>query len=134
MSDLPTLGQTSITAQEKANTTLDEAVEMFQLESVYGTKSAVTLLAKKDEKGDYPVIEFVVDGKKFGLWRDELAAVTFACARADQQSKLIQAKFRTYKEVPVRLVIAATKDIKKGELVVAWRKERVPIENEYSNG
>ena len=62
-----------------------------------------------------------------------MAAITFSLAREDQQSKLLNSRFREYKEVPIRLVTIATKDIKKGDPVVIFRKEKVPIDFEYTN-
>ena len=117
-------------------TLLDDNVQGFKLNNLLGNGS-VEVLAEKDEKGDYPVIMFNytdAEGKEvqFALPRDEMAAITFILARQDQQDKLLQHRFLTYKEVPVRLMIEAKKDIKKGDFVVCWRKERVPQDYEYT--
>ena len=119
-----------------AKTLLDDNVQGFKLNNLLGNGS-VEMLAEKDEKGDYPVIMFNFtdsEGKEvqFALPRDEMAAITFILARQDQQDKLLQKRFQTYKEVPVRLVIQTQKDLKKGDFVVCWRKERVPQNYEYT--
>lgn len=116
-------------------TILDENMQGFQLTNQMDNGS-VEILAERDENGDYPILMFnyQIEGvsHKFALQRDELAAITFALARQDQQSKLLTLRFREYKEVPVKLVIEAKKDIKKGDLVICWRKERVPLDFNYS--
>lgn len=133
MSNVPIIGQQK--SKEEDGTLFDESSQEFMLENLMG-HGHVEVVAQKDEQGDYPVVKFLYEngGKtmKFALSRDQLAAITFALARQDQQSKLLNAKFREYKEVPVRLIIKAQKDIKAGELVVVWRKERVPVEFDYT--
>lgn len=116
-------------------TLLDDSIQGFQLTNPMGNGS-IEVLATKDEKGDYPVMSFCFQNGeqtvKFALKRDELAAITFALARQDQQSKLLDTHFKEYVERPVRLMIEAKKDIKKGDFVVCWRKERVPKGYEYT--
>ena len=117
-------------------TLLDDNVQGFKLNNLLGNGS-VEILAEKDEKGDYPALMFNytdAEGKEvqFALPRDEMAAITFILARQDQQDKLLQKRFQTYKEVPVRLVVQTQKDLKKGDYVVVWRKERVPQDYEYT--
>ena len=123
-------------ADESVQTLVDN-VEGFRLQRRDDSTREVEITARKDENGDYPIVQFEVlnpDGEPtiFALGRDEVAAIMFALSREDQQSKLLGARFREYKEVPVRLVIEATRDIKKGDFVVAWRKERVPLDINYT--
>lgn len=118
------------------NTLLDDKVQGFQLTNPMGNGS-IEVLAEQDANKDYPVLLFnFVDtigvSTKFALQRDELAAITFALARQDQQHKLLDMKTREYVERPVRLMIEAKNDIKKGDFVVCWRKERVPAEYSYT--
>lgn len=123
--------------QELGNDTLlDDKVQGFQLTNPMGNGS-IEVLAEQDANKDYPVLLFnFIDtagvSTKFALQRDELAAVTFALARQDQQHKLLDMKTREYVERPVRLMIEAKKDIKKGDFVVCWRKERVPAQLNYT--
>lgn len=122
---------------EASEQALTNDVEGFRLTRADDPTKTVDILARRDDKGDYPVLqlEFQEDDgtvKKLFLKRDEISAITFALSREDQQSKLLASKFRQYKEVPVRLVVQATKDIKKGEYVVVWRKERVPLDFNYT--
>ena len=117
-------------------TLLDDSIQAFQLSSLMENGS-VEVIAEKDEKGDYPVLQFNFtntegESAKFAVKRDEMAALTFSIARQDQQDKLLNARFQTYKERPVRLAIQAQKDIKKGDFVICWRKERVPQNYEYT--
>ena len=117
-------------------TLLDDNVQGFKLNNLMGSGN-VEVLAEKDEKGDYPTLLFnYTDGEgkevHFALPRDEMAAITFVLARQDQQDKLLHKRFQQYKEVPVRLMVQTTKDIKKGDFVVCWRKERVPMDYEYT--
>mgnify|MGYP001584234148 CR=1 FL=1 len=117
-------------------TIMDENSQEFQLSNVMAN-GVVEALAEKDESGDYPILQFSFVGTdgvpvRFALKRDELAAISFALARQDQQSKLLSLRLKEYKEVPVRLTILAQKDIKKGDYVVCWRKERVPQEYNYT--
>ena len=116
-------------------TLLDDKLQSFQVSSMMGN-GVVEILAEKDEQGDYPVLIFYFkDGERdvrFAVKRDELAAITFALARQDQQHKLLDARFQQYKEVPVRLIVQTTKDLKKGDYVVVWRKERVPMDYNYT--
>ena len=117
-------------------TLLDDNVQGFKLSNLMGGGN-VEVLAEKDEKGDYPTLLFNytdAEGKevRFALPRDEMAAITFVLARQDQQDKLLHKRFQQYKEVLVRLLVQTTKDIKKGDFVVCWRKERVPMDYDYS--
>ena len=129
MSNLPEIGKVK---QSSEDGTLLEGEQGFRLKDVLSS-GVIDIMTQADKQGDYPVLFFLQNGvKKFALWRDELAAITFALSRQDEQSKLIDARFREYKEVPVRLVTVATKDIKKGEPVVIWRKEKVPVEFQYT--
>jgi hypothetical protein len=121
----------------KEENTLTENVEGFRLVRVDDQTKSVDIYSKKDENGDYPAMFFELTGDngelvRFALKKEEMSAITFALTKADDQYKLLNAKFREYKEVPVRLIIEAKKDIKKGDFVVAWRKERVPIDFNYS--
>lgn len=116
---------------------LSENVEGFMLPRLDDTSKDVQVVAHKDKDGDYPVLQFHFEdstGEKMSiaLDRDQLSAITFALSRQDQQSKLLTGRFRQYKEVPVRLVVRASKDIKKDELVIIWRKEKVPLDFEYT--
>lgn len=111
----------------ETGTVLDEDFQAFRL------ATGMEVISKKDENGDYSKLMFRVKDKDgndldFFASRDEMAAVTFALARQDQQAKLLNSNFRKYKEVPVRLVIRALKDIKAGDFVVTYRKERVPVD------
>ena len=129
----PVLEKGKLTADIAPNT-VTEDVEMFRLGRQEGG-GFVDIQALKDEKGDYPVLRFIFkeDGKErtMILKRDDLSAVTFAVSRQDQQHKLLNARFRKYREKKVRLAIMANKDIKKGEMMIVFRKERVPIDFEY---
>lgn len=116
---------------------IDENVEGFLLKRVDDQSKSVEIVAHKDANGDFPVIQLHFEdnnGEKMmlALERDELAAVTFALARQDQQARLLSQRFRQYKEVPVKLVVRATRDIKKDDYVIVYRKEKVPLEFEYS--
>lgn len=130
MSDI-IIGQEKKELKDLENgTLLDDDFQAFRL------ASGLEVIAKKDENGDYPMMMLRwtdAEGVEHDLKasRDEMAAITFALAREDQKSKLLTAQFRKYKEVPVRLVIRALKDIKKDELVITYRKERVPIDFDY---
>ena len=122
--------------KEDGGSLFDESVQAFEIRD-WVTDKVVSIVAKKDEHNDYPALVFEVDDRgrrtKLTLGRDELAAITFCLARQDQQSKLLDARYREYKEVPVRLVAIASRDIKKGSPIVMWRKERVPIDFEYTH-
>lgn len=122
--------------QEKEMPVLDDSVVGFRLQQKDDTSKDVEIIAKKDQNGDYPVVTFNFmvgeEAQSFSLSRDELSAVVFSISREDQQSKLLDSRFREYKEVPVRLVVEAKKDIRKGEMVIVYRKEKVPIEFEYN--
>ena len=138
MANQADVGQSNDFDEKKENgTVLDNSMQVFGVDSLAGDATHVEIVAKIDEKGDYPVLQFYFKDKegkekKFAVWRDEMAAITFALARQDQQSHLLNERFRNYKEVPVRLVIEAKQDIKKGDMVVAWRKERVPVDFDYT--
>ena len=116
-------------------TLLDDSIQGFQMNNVQGT-GQVEIISEKDENGDYPVLQFLFkDGDnetKFALKRDEMAAITFALARQDQQHKLLDQRFLHYKERKVRLAILATKDVKAGDYIICWRKERVPQDYDYT--
>ena len=119
------------------NTLLGDKVQGFQLTNPMGNGS-VEVLAEQDTNKDYPVLLFnLVDtagvSTKFALQRDEIAAITFALARQDQQHKLLDVRMKEYKEVLVRLMIQTNKDIKAGDYVVCWRKERVPVQHNYTH-
>lgn len=109
----------------------NDAFQAFRL------STGVEVIAKKDSNGDYPTMMFLSKDKdgvehEFYASRDEMAAITFALARQDQQHKLLDARFRQYVEKKVPLIIQATKDIKKGESICVIRKERVPIDSNYN--
>lgn len=121
-SHLPDLGNGTI---------LQDDFQAFRL------PGGIEVVSRKDKNGDYTTLRFIFKDKagveqELLIPRDEMAAITFALARQDQQSKLLNARFRQYKEVPVRLVIRALTDIKKDQFVVCYRKERVPIDDEYT--
>lgn len=99
--------------------------------------TGIEVIAKKDANGDFPTMMFLVKDKdgvehEFFAKRDEMAAITFALARQDQQHKLLDVRFRQYVEKKVPLIIKATKDIKCGESICVMRKERVPIDSQYN--
>lgn len=123
--------QTKKEEELKDGAIFDDNIQAFRL------ATGLEVIAKKDDKGDYPMLMFVHkddEGKEhqFMASRDEMAAITFSLARQDQQHKLLTAKFREYKETLVRVVVQATKDIKKGDFVVIWRKEKVPVDQSYT--
>lgn len=125
------IGQKQKEEELQDGTIFDDDIQAFR------TGSGIEVVARKDDKGDYPTLVFVTkdaEGKEhqFSVSRDEMAAITFALSRQDQQHKLLTARFREYKEVPVRIVVQTTKDIKKGDFVVIWRKEKVPLDFNYS--
>lgn len=127
------------TAQDKEKLpVLDDSIEGFRIQRVDDKSKDLEIIAKKDKNGDFPIMSFsVLDNNNeqltFAIDRDEMAAITFALSRQDQQSKLLDARFREYGEKMVRLVVIANKDIKKGEPVVIYRKEKVPIDATFAN-
>lgn len=129
MNETPIIGENN---KKENGVIFDDDRPTFKLTSLTSDVSNIFIYSKKDEKGDYPALFIEIDGKKAVVWRDEMTAATFALSRQDQQYKLLDARFREYKEVPVRLIIQTTKDLKKGDYVVAWRKERVPIDFNYN--
>jgi hypothetical protein len=128
--------------EEAKSHTLVEDVEGFRLVRIDDSTKSVDVSSRKDKNGDYTSIFFELGSEcecgqdtksvQFALNRDDLSAITFALSREDQQSKLMNMQFRKYKEVPVRMVVQATKDIKKGDMVIVWRKEKVPLDFEYT--
>lgn len=138
MTNVPIIGEKSDKPANEDGVIFDEELQVFELTPVAGDAYKVLVIGRKDDRGDYPVLTMEFKGRdgknnSISLWRDELTAITFALSRQDQQSKLLNAKFREYKEVPVRLVIEAKRDVKKGDMIVAWRKERVPIDFNYTH-
>lgn len=126
-----------MTDENKGTPVFDDNEQVFQLKTKFGSSaSSVDISAKKDEQGDYPllVMHFTDKhgSKELALDRDELAAICFALSRDDQQAFLLNQRFRTYKEKMVRLVVTADRDIKKGQPLIVFRRERVPIDDEYT--
>src|SRR3990167_6551572 len=123
--------------EEAKSHTLVEDVEGFRLIRADDSTKSVDVSSRKDKNGDYTTIFFELNDLnnenpiQFAINRDDLAAITFALSRQDQQSKLLSANFRKYKEVPVRMVVKATKDIKKDEMLIVWRREKVPLDYEF---
>lgn len=129
MSENPIIGQKKPVDENKP--VLEEDYQAFQVRDLSNPRG-VEIVVEKDKEGNYPVMMFLVGKEKFYVKTDELAAITFAISRQDQQHKLLDSRFREYVEKPVRLVTIATKDIKKGDPVIIWRREKVPVEFAYT--
>ena len=86
---------------KEKNTIFDDNLVGFQMQRLDDKSKDIQVIARKDENGDYPVMIFSFvnkngENESFVVGKDEMAAITFSLAREDQQSKLLNSRFREY--------------------------------------